>query len=949
MANEDINAEVGKRLGGAHAMGAAKVGVTADTSQVKTITGAFSTLSTSVKKLREQFQGLVTDATKANAAMSGAAGAGVTTKAGGTASGHSSLPTSSQTGSPANPASPAKAKGGFLSRAFAADKDTGDDGGAGAGGGARKAGGYMSAMLSNLSSKGGGGGGGGGAPTTTWGKIGNFTVDALATGVKTIDRRVDENRAYALPASRITMQTQMLTGQSENQVMNQTRKPLMDYKLGVGGANALQANQNRFGIKATPEQAAGMASLRATSGFSLETSDLVGMQNSLMAPSTVNKMFSMTGGLSFAKVGGGAADVNKTMYDLNGRLGLNTNRKLAESAQQQGSFTRSNLSAMGVDSATQDLMLQKAVQQNTFREKGGKGMFDPNKKADQKLVGIKDSFAMQSEETKRVQGARDESMYRDQSKSYAKMEETNQKLISALGSLEHSMKALISARTETRGFQKMLGSALKWGGAAVMAGTGFTGVGAAAGALMMGAGTVVGDPIDKGKKGATPATGVVTLQGSSSAANDDKIMVPTGGKAQSLSAVKQMGSFRGMKPIMQDRLLRAMRENPKLGFGQGSRSQEEQKRMFLDRYRKTDKATGIVYDGSNWEKVKGADAAPPGASMHEIGLAADLVGDLDWLQANASRFGLKTFGMVNKEPWHVQPVEFANSRKKYEAMNGGALEGVSFSDTPDTESSPSYSSAGDMESAPNSFGNASIFDRALAIPSSLTPKTTSASSALGPPTLTNDLPFTSGGTFTPSQIAQVAYNAGFRGHDLVLAVDAALSESSGHIGAQNMNLGTQDNSYGLWQINMLPNANGPALEKLGFTRDSLLDPNINGRAAFELYKRNGNTMRPWFGYKEGIGEDSPKHQKYMPAAVEATAPFMQGDPLPMDMGKTPRGRTPRPSIGGGTMTFNSSPTITIPMNFTFNGVPGDIDIKKIANQVRTAISSQLDIETMRSR
>ena len=52
--------------------------------------------------------------------------------------------------------------------------------------------------------------------------------------------------------------------------------------------------------------------------------------------------------------------------------------------------------------------------------------------------------------------------------------------------------------------------------------------------------------------------------------------------------------------------------------------------------------------------------------MHEVGLAADLVGDFTWLGKNVGRFGLMTFAEVNNEPWHVQPVELPKGRKQYE-------------------------------------------------------------------------------------------------------------------------------------------------------------------------------------------------------------------------------------------------------------------------------------------
>ena len=52
--------------------------------------------------------------------------------------------------------------------------------------------------------------------------------------------------------------------------------------------------------------------------------------------------------------------------------------------------------------------------------------------------------------------------------------------------------------------------------------------------------------------------------------------------------------------------------------------------------------------------------------MHELGLAADLVGDLKWVVDNAGQFELRSFASVNDEPWHVQPVELPTRRTEYE-------------------------------------------------------------------------------------------------------------------------------------------------------------------------------------------------------------------------------------------------------------------------------------------
>lgn len=60
---------------------------------------------------------------------------------------------------------------------------------------------------------------------------------------------------------------------------------------------------------------------------------------------------------------------------------------------------------------------------------------------------------------------------------------------------------------------------------------------------------------------------------------------------------------------------------------------------------------------------------------------------------------------------------------------------------------------------------------------------------------------------SPAEIAQHAYDAGFRGDALTTAVAVAMAESSGDPRAHNDTY--QDNSYGLWQINMLGDP-GPA-------------------------------------------------------------------------------------------------------------------------------------------
>lgn len=125
-------------------------------------------------------------------------------------------------------------------------------------------------------------------------------------------------------------------------------------------------------------------------------------------------------------------------------------------------------------------------------------------------------------------------------------------------------------------------------------------------------------------------------------------------------------TFAGMHPDMQVRVRGLIEESEgKVGLGQGLRDPKQQLQMFLNRH-VLDASGGISYDGKRWRRLSGkAPAAPPGKSMHEIGLAADMTGDMGWIRDNGARFNLQTFEKVNNEPWHVQPTELPRGRSSY--------------------------------------------------------------------------------------------------------------------------------------------------------------------------------------------------------------------------------------------------------------------------------------------
>jgi hypothetical protein len=116
---------------------------------------------------------------------------------------------------------------------------------------------------------------------------------------------------------------------------------------------------------------------------------------------------------------------------------------------------------------------------------------------------------------------------------------------------------------------------------------------------------------------------------------------------------------------------------------------------------------------------------------------------------------------------------------------------------------------------------------------------------------------------TDRQIAGVAQGAGFRGNALVIAVAVALGESSGDTNAHNYNRATGDDSYGLWQINMLDELGPARRQAFGLsTNEELYNPSTNARAAYAI-SSNGTNFRPWSVYKSGA------YLRYMSRAREA--------------------------------------------------------------------------------
>src|SRR4029450_3138334 len=103
------------------------------------------------------------------------------------------------------------------------------------------------------------------------------------------------------------------------------------------------------------------------------------------------------------------------------------------------------------------------------------------------------------------------------------------------------------------------------------------------------------------------------------------------------------------------------------------------------------------------------------------------------------------------------------------------------------------------------------------------------------------------------EVAQVLYQAGFRGQDLVNFVGIAFRESGGHPNLYVERPSTGDWSYGLVGLNIGKNRSlWPAYQKMGFTDPEQLATAQGGaRAAYQLWKQMG--YYPWGGYKGKSG------------------------------------------------------------------------------------------------
>ena len=100
-------------------------------------------------------------------------------------------------------------------------------------------------------------------------------------------------------------------------------------------------------------------------------------------------------------------------------------------------------------------------------------------------------------------------------------------------------------------------------------------------------------------------------------------------------------------------------------------------------------------------------------------------------------------------------------------------------------------------------------------------------------------------------LMSILKQAGFKGDGLKMAYAIAMAESGGNARAHNGNRNTGDNSYGLFQINMLGGMGPERRARYGLSsNDALFDPLTNAKVAYKM-SNGGKNWGPWSTYGNG--------------------------------------------------------------------------------------------------
>jgi len=302
-----------------------------------------------------------------------------------------------------------------------------------------------------------------------------------------------------------------------------------------------------------------------------------------------------------------------------------------------------------------------------------------------------------------------------------------------------------------------------------------------------------------------------------------------------------MADATGLQPEFASEILAMIAaSNGKLWINSGYRSDARQAELYAAAVQKYGAA-----EAGNW-------VAPPGHSNHNRGLAVDLGGDLALAKALAPRFGL-TFPM-SWEPWHIEPM---------------GLRGKHGVNDPQAYTNPPAGSGASVvhEDPYGSLHNQiTIFTQLLQgrTPQEIDAQFSGATAGEAGGGAPGQEPLggitdTSGGTVTPESLYTMLRNAGLDPVHAAAGVAIAGRESNYNASAHNNNPSTGDNSYGLFQVNLLGGMHSQ------FSPSDLLT--VGGSVnAFAAMVNGSEGLRPWGGYKG----KSWAYDTNLPAAVQAS-------------------------------------------------------------------------------
>ena len=173
-----------------------------------------------------------------------------------------------------------------------------------------------------------------------------------------------------------------------------------------------------------------------------------------------------------------------------------------------------------------------------------------------------------------------------------------------------------------------------------------------------------------------------------------------------------------------------------------------------------------------------------------------------------------------------------------------------------------------------------------------------------------------GGRFGAGQLASLAQSVGFKGQSAAIMAGIAMAESSGNPRAHNPV--PPDNSYGLWQINMLGGM-GPERRKAFNLKSNndLFDPVVNAKAAYSI-SSGGSNFQPWSTYTNGA------YKKFLAAAKA----FGEQKPFVGNLAEAINFELANKPPGSHLVIANSSETIIPAAAYGF--VPDNLQLDSVA-------------------